>query len=168
MKVAVLNRHKALRVRSSELRRLIATLQSERGRFEQSASVLPLEPTELCAQPDTGNFTLSIVFLSDKELAALHGQFLDDPSITDVITFPPAPESGSAGEICVSADAARRTAGARGFSKELTLYVVHGWLHLAGHDDLKPELKRRMRRAETRALRLLEANRAMPRFTFSG
>ena len=41
------------------------------------------------------------------------------------------------------------------FAAELLLYVVHGWLHLAGYDDLQPARKRLMRRAEARALRLL-------------
>jgi len=104
--------------------------------------------------------------MTDGELSALHGQFLGDPAPTDVITFPPNPAFGSAGEICVSVDAARRQPG-RDFSDELTLYVVHGWLHLAGHDDLQPAKKRRMRRAEQKALALLRAARVMPRFTLS-
>lgn len=109
---------------------------------------------------------LSIVFLTDDALAGLHARFLADPSATDVITFPAIAEAGPGGEICVSADAALRHAGPRGFADELTLYVVHGWLHLAGHDDLRPERKRRMRRAEARAIALLRENSAMPRFTF--
>ena len=44
------------------------------------------------------------------------------------------PAFGTAGEICVSADTAATYARtqARDFSAELTLYLVHGWLHLAG------------------------------------
>ena len=109
---------------------------------------------------------LSIAFLTAPALAALHGQFLADPAPTDVITFAGAPRLGQAGEICVSADAARDFARRRrrDFSVELTLYVVHGWLHLAGHDDLEPAKKRRMRAAEARALKLLRAAGAAPRF----
>src|SRR5687768_1743220 len=77
--------------------------------------------------------TLSIVFLTDAALARLHGQFLEDPTVTDVITFDGDPAFGAAGEICVSADAAARQVrafkGANAFSTELMLYVVHGWLH---------------------------------------
>lgn len=50
------------------------------------------------------------------------------------------------------------------FSAELTLYVVHGWLHLAGYDDLQPAKKRRMRAAEARAMKLLRAAQALPEF----
>ncbi len=109
---------------------------------------------------------LSIAFLSDAALARLHGQFLGDPSPTDVITFGGDPSLGLAGEICVSVDAAVREAGRLGprLSGEIALYVVHGWLHLAGYDDLKPSSKRIMRRAEARALRVVARSAAIPRF----
>ncbi len=109
---------------------------------------------------------LSVAFLTDEALAGLHGRWLDDPAPTDVITFPGDPALASAGEICVSADAARRQASASGqaFSHELALYLVHGWLHLAGHDDRAAGPRRLMRRAEARALALLKLERALPRF----
>lgn len=123
---------------------------------------------------------LSLVFLTDAALARLHADFLDDPSITDVITFEGDPAAGTAGEICVSVDAALRQtvpaslaqlasrplsrAQLRAFSAELTLYIVHGWLHLAGYDDLQPAKKRVMRRAEARALRLLREHDGLPSF----
>jgi probable rRNA maturation factor len=109
---------------------------------------------------------LSIAFLTDRALARLHATFLDDPSITDVITFEGTPALGQAGEICVSADTARSFAAGhrRDFSEELTLYVVHGWLHLAGHDDRQSARKKRMRAAEARALALLRARRIVPQF----
>jgi len=105
---------------------------------------------------------LSLVFVTDTTLAQLHADFLGDPTPTDVITFAGNPALGSAGEVCVSADAARRQVGARArddvFAAELLLYVVHGWLHLAGFDDLRPDRKRAMRRAESRAFRLLRTH----------
>lgn len=118
---------------------------------------------------------LSLVFLTDAALAGLHDRFLDDPSPTDVITFEGDPAAGTAGEICVSVDTAARVAGlpARGpgpaasharFAAELTLYLVHGWLHLAGYDDLAPARKRRMRAAERRAMSVLHAAGALPAF----
>ena len=44
---------------------------------------------------------LSIAFVSDAEIAQVHSEFMDDPSPTDVITFPAQPEMKSAGEIIV-------------------------------------------------------------------
>jgi len=110
---------------------------------------------------------LSLAFLTDKALARIHADFLSDPRTTDVITFEGNAKLGSGGEICVSADTAANYAAQHGrdFSQELTLYVVHGWLHLAGYDDLKPEKKRRMRAAEKRAMTLLAAAKTLPRFS---
>jgi probable rRNA maturation factor len=111
---------------------------------------------------------LSLAFLTDKALARIHADFLANPSTTDVITFEGKAALGSGGEICVSADTAAAYAAQHGhdFSQELTLYVVHGWLHLAGYDDLKPEKKRLMRVAEKRAMTLLAAAKTLPRFAF--
>ena len=120
---------------------------------------------------------LSLVFLTDPTLAKIHGNFMGDPTATDVITFEGDPkalgsealakEAGLAGEICVSADTARTYAKAhrRDFAAELTLYIVHGWLHLAGYDDLQPARKRRMRAAESRAMKLLREAKAVPAFS---
>jgi probable rRNA maturation factor len=109
---------------------------------------------------------LSLAFMGDKELAGLHGRFLDDPTPTDVITFEGDRAAPTAGEICVSVDAAVRQVGrsqAR-LSPEILLYVVHGWLHLAGYDDLRPAAKRLMRHAEARAIKILKKSGPLPRF----
>ncbi len=120
---------------------------------------------------------LSLAFLTDPALARLHAAFLGDRSPTDVITFAGtsaaglAPiASGLAGEICVSADAARTFAADHGrdFAAEMTLYITHGWLHLAGHDDLTPPAKKRMRAAEARAMALLRERRLIPGFALAG
>jgi probable rRNA maturation factor len=110
---------------------------------------------------------LSLAFLTDKAIARIHADFLSDPTPTDVITFEGNSVLGSGGEICVSADTAAAYASQHGhdFSQELTLYVVHGWLHLAGYDDLKPEKKRLMRAAEKRAMTLLTKAKVLPRFS---
>ena len=41
------------------------------------------------------------------------------------------------------------------WQSEIIRYIVHGILHLLGHDDLKPHLRRRMRRDENRLVRAL-------------
>ena len=109
---------------------------------------------------------LSLALLGDRALARLHARFMGDASPTDVITFTGDRANGIAGEICLSADAAARQAGRAGgrLSREIALYLVHGWLHLAGYDDRDPAAKRAMRRAEARAMRLLARHAAVPRF----
>lgn len=184
--IEIQNRHPRLTVPAAAVRRAIAVLDE---RFHVVAADLPtfaparraaLRPFVAAARPSrsrrqeqtspgvpacpTGE--LSIVFLTDAALAALHAQFLHDPTTTDVITFEGDPLAGLAGEICVSADTAAAYAREHGreFATELTLYVVHGWLHLAGYDDLRPAKKRRMRAAEARAMQLLAAAGAIPAF----
>ena len=129
-----------------------------------ASSAFDLGPSDLPPAVPPGE--LSLAFLTDAALARIHADFLDDPSTTDVITFEGNAALESAGEICVSPDTAAAFAAThnRNFSEELTLYIVHGWLHLAGYDDLKPAKKRRMRAAETRAMDLLRAHKAVPAF----
>jgi probable rRNA maturation factor len=112
---------------------------------------------------------LSAVFLDDSKIARIHGDFLGDPTPTDVITFPGDSSMDFGGEIFVSAERAHTFAAENDldFSRELTLYLVHGYLHLAGFDDLVPEKKQKMRRAERKALGLLEKSAALPEFILS-
>ncbi len=146
----ILNAHPRLRLDKKAVAQVVATLDAHREKF-------------LGGCPDG---ELSLAFLTDAKLAKLHNDFLDDPTTTDVITFDGHPALGTAGEICVSADTAGSYSKAhdRDFSEELTLYVVHGWLHLAGYDDLQPAKKRKMRAAEARAMKLLAAANAIPTF----
>jgi probable rRNA maturation factor len=147
------NAHPKLRLDRRAVTRALRLLDTAAERFEGG--------------PGAGE--LSVAFLTDDALARLHADFLEDPSTTDVITFEAQAALGSAGEICVSADTARTYARNHGrdFSEELTLYVVHGWLHLAGYDDLAPAKKRRMRAAEGRAMALLREARAVPAFRWA-
>lgn len=156
--VTLAQRHPRLTLDRRAVLRVIALLDAH------ATEILGTSPAQPRLAPPAG--ALSLVFLSDEALTQLHADFLDDPTTTDVITFEGQPAFGLAGEICVSADtAARYAADNRGdFATELTLYLVHGWLHLAGHDDLQPAKKRAMRRAEARALKLLRAEDAIPAF----
>lgn len=111
---------------------------------------------------------LSIAFLNDATLAHLHAEFLNDPTPTDVITFPGDPEEALAGEILVSAERAAAEAPRQGlaFSEELTLYLVHGWLHLAGLDDREADARQAMRQAEQSLLAYLATQSAHPAFSW--
>ena len=176
------NAHPRLKLDRRAVAKVIHTLDA---RFRYTESDLPLltpaaRETAKAQLADSSAFNLrpsdfppalppgelSLAFLTDAALARIHDDFLDDPSTTDVITFEGNAALQSAGEICVSPDTAATfaTTHDRDFSEELTLYVVHGWLHLAGYDDLKPAKKRRMRAAESRAMDLLRAAKALPVF----
>ena len=103
---------------------------------------------------------VGVVFAGDELMAELHGEFLGDPTTTDVITFDLGPAELPHGvgeedapleaELYVGALEAQRVAAARGvlWTRELALYVTHGVLHLCGYDDHTDEDSDRMRTAE--------------------
>ena len=109
---------------------------------------------------------LSIAFLDRSSHSQIHGNFLKDFRPTDVITFPADPDERIAGEICVSVDQAIEESGVRGipFARELSLYLVHGWLHLVGFDDKIDEDRKIMRREESKVLGLIENLELWPDF----
>ncbi|MBN2069172.1 MAG: rRNA maturation RNase YbeY [Opitutales bacterium] len=109
---------------------------------------------------------LSIAFINRKTMCQLHDGFLNDPEDTDVMTFP-GEEDDFCGEICVSVDYAQDSAPQHqnSFAEELTLYLLHGWLHLAGHDDLSDEPRARMRNAEKRIMQAVKEAGVLPFFS---
>jgi probable rRNA maturation factor len=112
---------------------------------------------------------LSVALLDAAAMGRLHARFMDDPSPTDVMTFDGDRDLGTAGEICVCVDVAASYAASHGgeFEAELTLYLVHGYLHLAGFDDHTTPQRRRMRAAERRALDVVRRAGAMPGFALA-
>ena len=130
----------------------------------EAAAIALFEAIQASGKFPINEGELSIAFVNDAEIAQVHADFMDDPSPTDVITFPAQPEMKSAGEIIVSVDHAQSRAAELGepFSRELSLYLVHGWLHLAGYDDSKESDRSKMREAEQKALLILdEADQAI-------
>ena len=109
---------------------------------------------------------LSIAFLNKAEHSKIHGDFLQDYRPTDVITFPADLENEMVGEICVSVDQAIEEAQSRNlvFDKELSLYLIHGWLHLVGFDDRNDTDRKIMRREEANALTIIEKDGLWPDF----
>tara|TARA_R110000850_G_scaffold49460_10_gene122032 strand:+ start:2477 stop:2926 length:450 start_codon:yes stop_codon:yes gene_type:complete len=91
---------------------------------------------------------IEVSLVSDETIAEVHGEFMDDPTPTDVITF-------HHGEILVSADTARREGPGHGHSigEETLLYIIHGLLHLNGHTDLMEPERKIMHRYQDEVLR---------------
>lgn len=110
---------------------------------------------------------LSIAFVDDSTLTRLHETYLNDPTPTDVMTFPGDPVMDFAGEIVSSVDHAVSASQERNLplAKELTLYLLHGWLHLSGFRDHTKEESKKMREAESALLKHLEKVKAIPDFS---
>lgn len=98
---------------------------------------------------------ISIYFVTEKEITKLHDQFFQDPTPTDCISFPI--DEKHLGEIFVCPSVAISYAKKRGIDpfKETILYLIHGILHLIGHDDLDPKSKKIMRRMEQKCINYL-------------
>jgi probable rRNA maturation factor len=102
---------------------------------------------------------LSIVLTDDARLQQLNREYLGVDAPTDVLSFPAAetdPETGARyiGDILISIPRARVQANAAGhpLESEVQLLVVHGVLHLLGHDHAQPEEKARMWKAQAKIL----------------
>ncbi len=96
--------------------------------------------------PDLG--TVGIVLVSDRTSGQLHERFRSVPGPTDVLTF-------THGEIVIGASVAQRQARAhrQTLERELARYIIHGLLHLNGHEDDRPEAAAAMWRVQERLLR---------------
>lgn len=90
---------------------------------------------------------VEISIVSDAVIAQVHQDFMDIPGATDVITF-------AHGEIVISAETAYANADEFGnsFEKELMLYIIHGLLHLAGHEDSDPLEREAMEKIQSQIL----------------
>ncbi|MBM3859716.1 MAG: rRNA maturation RNase YbeY [Verrucomicrobia bacterium] len=97
--------------------------------------------------------TLGIILVNDAQIAGYNERFHRRAGPTDILTF----AYEGMGELIISTEQA--IANARRFRttprRELALYIVHGILHLHGHDDLTPAKRRNMRAAERRLLKAL-------------
>lgn len=91
---------------------------------------------------------IEVSLISDAEIARVHGEFLSDPTPTDVITF-------HHGEILISTETAARQAPdhAQSLDHEVALYLIHGLLHLAGWDDHAADEAHQMAAHQERILR---------------
>jgi probable rRNA maturation factor len=136
----------------------------------------------LVAEGVRGNAELSLLFIDRTDMAELNQEYLGTAGPTDVLAFPidasgidvdagPGPEKRGPDRpdpdlsdqplllgdvvVCpaVAAEQAEDHAGT--LDDELALLVVHGVLHVLGHDHAEPEETARMRRRERDLLEAL-------------
>ena len=119
------------------------------------------------AEEQVGSAILSVTIVDNESIHAVNQDHLQHDFPTDVISFalewthPEHTEPGSGavdrsvgaaieGEILVGGEYAAADSHDAGWplQSELTLYVVHGMLHICGYDDLSPHEKQIMRSRE--------------------
>ena len=105
--------------------------------------------------------TVSLVVLDDPAIRRLNRRFLGHDYATDVLSFNLQPGT-LFGEVYISVTTANREAKMRGIapSEELLRYAIHGMLHLFGHDDHRPEDRRRMGSRQEALLRYVQTTEA--------
>jgi probable rRNA maturation factor len=144
MNIIIANRQRAKKIDSQLLKEIVSAIFAE----------LKIE-----------NGALEINLVGAREMAEINWKFLRHEGSTDVITFDYTEkrkaESGKRkvlhGElfVCVDETVSQAKNFKTNWQSEIVRYIVHGVLHLLGHDDLKPELRRKMKRAENLLVRKL-------------
>jgi probable rRNA maturation factor len=115
-----------------------------------------------------GDWQMALRLCDDATIAELHEQFFDDPTPTDVITFPAEHLSdGDAsylGDVIVSVETAVDQAVDAGntIGREVAFLGLHGLLHLCGYDDGDDHLREKMLRQQQAHLEAWEAARGTP------
>ena len=129
----------------------------------ESRLALPLDPamlenaalqTLVYAQVE-GEVELTLVIGDDRLLQEYNQQYLGIAAPTDVLSFPaeftdPDTQAPYLGDVLISLERAGQQAAAGGHSllDELQLLVVHGVLHLLGHDHAEAGETARMQTAQ--------------------
>ncbi len=154
MNVIIANRQRTKKINAPLLRRIVDGLFAE------------LQITEA---------ELGINLVGAREMTLVNENFLQHEGSTDVITFdhsesvqptscrqnksdfPAECRKHVHGELFVCVDEAILQARRfkTSWQSEVVRYIVHGVLHLTGHDDLETAARRKMKRSENRLMRLL-------------
>lgn len=146
MNIVVANRQRAKKINTRSLKRMVR---------------------EVFAELAVADGDLGINLVAAREMTLVNETFLGHEGSTDVITFDHTErrrkKSGMRktvhGELFVCVDDAITQAREfeTNWQSEVVRYVIHGILHLLGYDDLKPDLRRVLKREENRLLRLVES-----------
>jgi probable rRNA maturation factor len=117
---------------------------------------------------------VTVLLVSDDEMASYNERFLDRAGPTDVLAFPVeelmpgvVPDRDPAGPPLVLGDVivapayvSRQAADSEvGFADEMALMVAHGILHLLGYDHIEDDDAEMMERRETELLSLVGVER---------
>jgi probable rRNA maturation factor len=120
-------------------------VQVDRGRMREVARMV-LE------DEDISDAKISLAFVDNSTIHQLNKRYLNHDEPTDVLSFPLSDGDRGPldGELVIGVEVAQEEATARGHNiqMELTLYVIHGLLHLCGYDDGDSAGAAEMRRRE--------------------
>lgn len=133
------------------------TLDSLRILIERTADVEQTIPQ--------GSWTVTFRLTDDATISQVHAQYFEDPSPTDVISFPSGDDlghdRGHLGDVLISVETAAEYAVSEGHStqREIEFLALHGLLHLCGYDDQTDDDRDAMLARQSELLRLVETTR---------
>jgi len=146
---------------------IVITIQNrQRTRRVDVALLRRITRSLLADQLELAEVELGFNLVADEEMTRLNEGFLQHEGSTDVITFDYAePKSRNSkpgaihGEIFVCVQEAIRQAKRfrTTWQSEVVRYIVHGVLHLLGHDDKRAKTREKMKREENRLVAKLVA-----------
>ena len=131
-------------------------LNNESGESVDTERLVQLATFALDALRIHPQAELSIVLVDEATMSAYHEKFMGEPGPTDVLSFPmdelraPEPDEepplGLLGDIvlCPTVTAAQAADSNRTPEEEADYLLVHGLLHLLGHDHAEPAEKKVM------------------------
>ncbi len=134
--------------------------------FQEQVDETLLEQAVRITLADVGEeepLGLAVLVVGDEQIRAMNRQYRDVDAPTDVLAFPAGdvdPGTGERylGDVLIAYPRAESQAQARGHAarEELQLLVVHGVLHLLGHDHATPNEKSRMWERQSEILAKLD------------
>lgn len=129
--------------------------------IEQAAQIT-LQAAEAPSDAD-----LTVVLTHDAQIHQLNQRFLGIDAPTDVLSFPagevdPDTNRPYLGDVIISVERARAQSLTHPLEDELRLLVVHGVLHLLGHDHAEQAEKAAMWDIQRQVLRSLGCEGVMP------
>ncbi len=131
-------------------------LNNESGESVDAERLVQLATFALDALRIHPQAELSIMLVDEATMSAYHEKFMGEPGPTDVLSFPmdelraPEPDEepplGLLGDIvlCPTVTAAQAAESNRTPEEEADYLLVHGLLHLLGHDHAEPAEKKVM------------------------
>ncbi|MDD5135725.1 MAG: rRNA maturation RNase YbeY [Candidatus Omnitrophica bacterium] len=142
MRLKVVNLHKSYSINSRLVKKIVSRI------------------LEYCKE--TGAIDLELVFLSNAGIKVLNKKYKGAPGPTDVLSFDLSGktfgmEAPLVASIFISIDMAFKNSKVFGAApeEELTLYMIHGILHLLGYDDGTEKARARMEKRQAGILKSL-------------
>ncbi len=136
--------------------------------------------SEVSRRLGVAQYEICVQFVSPNKMRSLNKTYRHQDKSTDVLSFPqydwrrppkvqktPSPEVKvlnplPLGDVVISTTDAAMNAAESGhdLSKEICFLLVHGILHLVGHDHMKPAEKRKMFSEQSKLMRIFSGRRS--------